>query len=128
MRRSRPTRSRSRPAPSTPLRTPGLDPDVPIFNHVDLGLEREGALLGDLEGGLEELAVAGAAGLVAGDDDLDRVPVAVLVILERLVRAGPGIVADLELVREDLVAQVEAAIRIPRGAEFQPEGEVAVIR
>ena len=105
-----------------------LDPDVPVFDHVDLGLQGEGPFVGDLEGGFEQLAVAGAAGLGAGDDHLDRVPVAGLVTLERLVRADPGIVADLELMREGLVPQVEAAVRIPGGAEFQAEGEVAVVR
>src|SRR5207249_7263806 len=39
-----------------------------------------------------------------------------------------GIVADLELVREGLVTQVQAAVRVPGGPEFQAEGEIAVIR
>src|SRR6478735_8430159 len=88
-----------------------LDPDIPVFDHVDLGLQGEGPFVGDLEGGFEQLAVAGAAGLGAADDYLDRVPVAGLVILESLVRADPGIVADLELMHEGFVPQVKAAIR-----------------
>ena len=90
-----------------------LDPDVPVFDHVDLGLQGERSLVGDHEGGFEQLAVAGAAGLGAGDGHLDRVPVAVLVTLERLVRADSRVVADLELVREGLVSQVQAAVRVP---------------
>ena len=105
-----------------------LDPDVPVFDHVGLGLQGEGPVAGDGERGFEQLAVAGAPGLGAGDDHLDRVPVAVLVALERLVWADPRVVADLELVGEGLVPQVEAAVRVPGGAEFQAEGEVAVVR
>ena len=73
------------------------------ISRVDLGLQREWPVVGDGEGGFEQLAVAGATGLGAGDDHLDRVPVAVLVTLERLVGADPSVVADLELVREGLV-------------------------
>src|SRR5262249_11802672 len=111
-----------------PLLIPFLDPQVAILDPIDLGLQGEGTLLGDLPGGFEEFVIAGAPGLGAGDDHFDGVPVAVLVVLERLVRADPRVVADLELMRENLVAQVKAAIRIPGGAEFQAEGEVAVIR
>lgn len=110
---------------SLPVR---LDPDVPIFDHVDFGLQGEGSLVGDFESGFEQLAVAGATGLGAGDDHLDRVPVAVLVPLERLVRTDSGIVSDLELVREGFVSQVKTAVRVSGRAEFQAKREVAVIR
>ncbi len=94
-----------------------LDPDVPVFDHVGLGLQREWTVAGDEERGLEQLAVASAAGPGTGDNHLDRVPVAVLVLLETLVGANPRIVADLELVCEGLVPQVESAVRVPGGAK-----------
>src|SRR5262249_41957757 len=91
------------------------DPDITIFNYVDLGLQGERTVIGEFDGGFEHLAVAGASGFIAGDDHFYLIPAAVLVILEGLVGADPRIVADLELVCEGLVAQMQAAIRVPGG-------------
>ena len=76
-------------------------------------MKGEGANFSNLEGGFEELAVAGGPGHGLGDDHVHRVPVAVFVILERFVRADPRVVVDPQLVCEDLVVQVQAAVRIP---------------
>src|SRR5262249_39497807 len=80
-----------------------FDSDLSVFDHVSLGLQGQRTLRRDREGGFEDLPVAGAARFRAGDDHFDHVPVAVLVLPQRLVGADPRVVADLELMPEHLI-------------------------
>ena len=105
-----------------------LDPQISIFELVDFRLQRQQALRGDFQRRLENLAITGTAGFCSGHDHFDRIPVAVPEILQRLVRADAQVVADLELVLEHLVPQVQPAVGFPGGAEFEAEREVAVKR
>ena len=107
------------------------DPEVAVLDHIRLRLEPDRALRRDRQGLFQHLAVAGAVGespLAVGsvlDGHLDGVPVALLVVLELLVGADTRVVADLELVLELVVTEVETAVGVAAGAKLQAEDEVS---
>src|SRR5579872_468322 len=92
-----------------------LDAEAAELELAALGLQADAALVLRLEGFFEDLVVALALGLGAGDGDGQLVPVAVLEVLELLVRADGRVVAHLQL----RAADVDAAVGPRGGAELQ---------
>ena len=97
------------------------NPEVAIIDRVRLRLEPDRSAGRDRKGLLQHFTVAGAVGnspLAVGgilDGHLDRVPVPWLVVLEFLIGPDTGVVANLELVLELVVTEVETAVGVPAG-------------
>lgn len=80
-----------------PWTLPGADSDAPVLHLAAVAFETDGANGRKLEGGFDDLAVAGAMGHAVGDGDDDFVPLLGLVAGEVGIGPGDEVVAALEL-------------------------------